>query len=78
MDYDITILPPKKYLLPAYETLLEFAGADPHSAKAALTARATVLLGVHPYDLHAIATATRSSAWTPPTRTTCPSGRPRG
>jgi sulfhydrogenase subunit beta (sulfur reductase) len=57
MDYDITLLPPKKYLLPAYETLLEFDSADPHSGKAALTVRSTVLLGVHVYDLHGIATA---------------------
>jgi ferredoxin len=57
MDYDITILPPKKYLLPTYETLLEFDGPDPHSAKAEMTVRSTVLLGVHPYDLHAVATA---------------------
>jgi len=56
MDYDITILPPKKYLLPRYETLLEFSGRDPHSGKSAMTVRATVLLGVHPDDLHAIAT----------------------
>ncbi len=57
MDYDITILPPKKYFLPAYETLLEFDDADPHSGTAALTVRSTVVLGVHPYDLHAIATS---------------------
>ncbi len=56
MDYDITILPPKKYLLPRYETLLTFDSGDPHSGKAELTVQATVLLGVHPYDLHAIVT----------------------
>ena len=57
MDYDISILPPKKYLLETHENLLEFAGRDPASAKAAIQSRPTVLLGVHPYDLHAIATA---------------------
>jgi ferredoxin len=56
MDYDITILPPKKYLHPTSERLLEFEGRDPSSAKAAVQARPTVILGVHPYDLHAIAT----------------------
>ncbi len=56
MDYDITILPPKKYLLPVYEKLLEFGGPDPGSARAALDAQPTVILGVHPYDLHGIAT----------------------
>jgi sulfhydrogenase subunit beta (sulfur reductase) len=57
MDYDITILPPKKYLLATHERLLEFAGRDPASANAPIQALPTVLLGVHPYDLHAIATA---------------------
>lgn len=65
MDYDISILPPKKYLLPAHETLLEFDSADPHSGKAALTVRSTVLLGVHVYDLHAIATCDAFFAMTP-------------
>ena len=56
MDYDITILPPKKYLLPTHERLLDFEGRAPSSGKALLKVRPTVLLGVHPYDLHAIAT----------------------
>ncbi|MFW6132910.1 MAG: 4Fe-4S dicluster domain-containing protein [Planctomycetota bacterium] len=56
MDYDVTILPPKKYLLPSYEKLLEFGGTDPETVRAAMDARPTVLLGVHPYDLHALET----------------------
>ena len=32
MDYDVTILPPKKVLLPAYEKLLECSGRDPRAA----------------------------------------------
>jgi ferredoxin len=56
MDYDITILPPKKFLLPVYEELLRFDGRDPAGAEASVQAEPTVLLGVHPYDLHAITT----------------------
>jgi len=56
MDYDITILPPKKILLPVYERLLEFAGRGPEGVKPVVKAEQTVILGVHPYDLHAIAT----------------------
>jgi len=56
MDYDITILPPKKCVYPQAETLLEFAGPTPDGVRAVVAASATVLLGVHPYDLHGIAT----------------------
>ena len=56
MDYDISILPPKKFLLPQCETLLQFDGPGPASARQVLSGAATVILGVHPYDLHAIAT----------------------
>ncbi len=55
MDYDITILPPKKYIMPQYETLLEFGGRSPAGVEAKVTARPTVVLGVHPYDLHGLA-----------------------
>jgi ferredoxin len=56
MDYDITILPPKKFLTPQHDVLLDFSGPSPGSASAAVSALPTVILGVHPYDLHGIAT----------------------
>jgi len=56
MDYEITILPPKKYVHPQYEPLLEFGGRNPATGKATIDARPMVMLGVHPYDLHGIAT----------------------
>ena len=56
MDYDITILPPKKVFLPQSEKLLKFDGPGPTGAEATFSGAATALLGVHPYDLHAIAT----------------------
>jgi sulfhydrogenase subunit beta (sulfur reductase) len=52
LDYDVTILPPKKYVLPPRETLLTFqVGGDSQSVQ---DERALVLLGVHPYDMAAI------------------------
>lgn len=55
MDYDITILPPKKYIMPQYETLLEFKGRGPDGVKQSVKAVPAVILGVHPYDLHGLA-----------------------
>jgi len=52
LDYDVTILPPKKYVLPQKETLLNFqVGGDSQSVQ---EADKMVLLGVHPYDMVAI------------------------
>jgi len=56
MDYDISILPPKKLLMPPRETLLTFQSRGPEGVKAEVRSHPTVILGVHPYDLHAIAT----------------------
>jgi ferredoxin len=52
LDYDVTILPPKKYMLPQKETLLTFkVGADSQSVS---QPENMILLGVHPYDMAAI------------------------
>ncbi len=53
LDYDVTILPPKKYFLPQYETMMHF---DISTGKATAPAMDTkkVIVGVHPYDLIAI------------------------
>lgn len=55
LDYDETILPPKKYLMPPRETLLTFKPLDVHSYQQVTEARPQVLVGVHPCDLAAIA-----------------------
>jgi len=53
LDYDVTILPPKKYVLPQREMLLAFEVAgDSHSVQDDGTPM--VLVGVHPYDMAAI------------------------
>jgi hypothetical protein len=52
LDYDVTILSPRKYMLPQKETLLQFkVGGDAQSVQ---EGGPMVLLGVHPYDMHAI------------------------
>ncbi len=56
MDYDITILSPKKYLLPQQERLLDFASRDPATATPRSSFSPRVILGVHPYDMHALTT----------------------
>ena len=55
LDYDVTILPPKKYFFPQRETLFTYDLAGGFSAKG-LTAEAkpTVIVGVHPYDIVAL------------------------
>lgn len=52
LDYDVTILPPKKYMLPQTEALLKFKVAG--ESQSALKAEKMVLIGVHPYDMVAI------------------------
>ena len=56
MDYDLSILPPKKFLMPQREALLSFSGRQPENVQCQVQARPTVILGVQPMDLHAIAT----------------------
>ena len=52
LDYDVTLLPPKKYVLPQVETLLTYEiGGSYNSAN---ESEKLILLGVHPYDLIAI------------------------
>lgn len=53
LDYDTTILPPKKQILPQHETLFQF-NAETFETKAITDDQPTVLLGVHTCDLHAI------------------------
>jgi len=60
MDYDITILPPKKCFFPTRETLLSFDGKAPGAVSAEIQAEPMVLLGVHPYDLHGLATTDKA------------------
>ncbi|NOY74663.1 MAG: hypothetical protein GXP32_02600 [Kiritimatiellaeota bacterium] len=51
LDYDTTILPPKKMFFPPKQDILEFDGGQ---AKTPPAPEKKVLLGAHPYDLRAI------------------------
>lgn len=55
LDYDETILPPKKFFFPVEEALLSFKTNDPSSYKEVREVQKRVLIGVHPGDLAAIA-----------------------
>ncbi len=54
LDYDVTILPPKKYFLPQYETLLKFSLQKPFETKETLPDIPRIIIGVHPYDIIAL------------------------
>jgi len=51
LDYDITILPPKKAFFPPNQTLLSF---KENKATSAIRPREQILFGVHTYDVKAI------------------------
>jgi sulfite reductase subunit B len=54
LDYDTTIMPPTKYLLPARETMLKFMiGAEPN-VEPVIAAIPRAIIGVHPCDIKAI------------------------
>lgn len=52
LDYDVTLLPPKKYFQPQHETLVTFKGQGDY--KAVFDDEKFVVVGVHPYDIVAI------------------------
>ena len=54
LDYDVTLLPPKKYFFPQRETLVTYNVGKGFSAKDPSETKLTVLIGVHPYDIVAL------------------------
>ncbi len=54
LDYDVTLLPPKKYFFPQRETLFTYDLADGFSAKNPKELKPMVIIGVHPYDIVAL------------------------
>lgn len=54
LDYDVTLLPPKKYFFPQRETLFTYDLAGGFSTKKPEDAKAMVIIGVHPYDIIAL------------------------
>ncbi|MBA3045265.1 MAG: 4Fe-4S dicluster domain-containing protein [Candidatus Thermoplasmatota archaeon] len=51
LDYDVTILSPKKYFMPQFETMMAF---DSTGVKKPAPAKQKVIIGIHPYDILAI------------------------
>jgi NAD(P)H-flavin reductase/NAD-dependent dihydropyrimidine dehydrogenase PreA subunit len=55
LDYDVTLLPPKKYFFPQRETLFTYDLSNGFSAKGfTAEAKPMVIIGVHPYDIMAL------------------------
>ena len=54
MDYDVTLLPPKKYFFPQRETLVTYNVGTGFSAKGESEKKTSVIVGVHPYDIVAL------------------------
>jgi sulfhydrogenase subunit beta (sulfur reductase) len=54
LDYNTSILPPKKYLQPQEERLMTFTRTGQPVAQQVIDAPPTVILGVHTCDLHGI------------------------
>ncbi|MFA4915290.1 MAG: 4Fe-4S dicluster domain-containing protein [Syntrophales bacterium] len=55
LNYDVTLLPPKKYFLPQRETLIRFEDKEGElSVEAVVESSPRVIIGVHPYDMAAI------------------------
>jgi sulfite reductase subunit B len=54
LDHDVTILPPKKYFLPQYETLMEYNLEKEFLVKAKDEIQPRIIIGIHPYDVIAL------------------------
>lgn len=54
LDYDVTLLPPKKYILPQVETLVSFKVKPDVKVEEVCDVMPTTIIGVHPYDLKAV------------------------
>src|SRR3990170_7575470 len=54
LDYDVTLLPPKKFFFPQRETLVTYNMANGFSARNPADVKPKVIIGVHPYDIVAL------------------------
>ena len=54
LDYDVTILPPKKYFLPQYEKMMGFNLDKPFDVKESDAEKPRIIIGIHPYDIIAL------------------------
>lgn len=54
LDYDVTILPPKKYFMPQKESIVKYRTGDGLEMEEVNEVIPRVIIGIHPYDLIAI------------------------
>ena len=54
LDYDVTILPPKKYFLPANESMMTYDLKKDFSVTTNTPTSKQILIGMHPYDIIAL------------------------
>ncbi|MEF8879034.1 MAG: 4Fe-4S dicluster domain-containing protein [Candidatus Thermoplasmatota archaeon] len=54
LEYDTTILPPKKYFLPPYENMMNYDLKKPFNVEESNGGKPRVIIGMHPYDIIAI------------------------
>ncbi|MFW6115090.1 MAG: 4Fe-4S dicluster domain-containing protein [Thermodesulfobacteriota bacterium] len=54
LDYDITLLPPNKFLLPSQDVLVKFTLDRKKVIHTQAEPKPCIILGIHPYDLHAV------------------------
>jgi len=54
LDYDVTVIPPKKFFTPVEETLFKFSKSPDVKTTPVFETNRKVLFGVHPYDMIAI------------------------
>jgi len=70
LDYDVTLLPPKKYFLPPYDKLVTFsrnrADNTAFTTEPSIEDTRRVIIGVHPYDIKGLTTLDAVFATTDP------------
>ncbi len=54
LDYDVTILSPKKYFFPQYETLASYDNSKELILKPVNEVQERIIIGIHPYDISAL------------------------
>jgi formate hydrogenlyase subunit 6/NADH:ubiquinone oxidoreductase subunit I len=54
LDHDVTIIPPKKYFLPQYETLMKYDLEKQFEVKPNTEIKPRIIIGIHPYDIIAL------------------------
>jgi sulfite reductase subunit B len=54
LDHDVTIISPKKYFLPQYETLMKYDLEKQFEVKPNNEIKPRIIIGIHPYDVIAL------------------------